>query len=149
MDKKKSRSANCDSQVLRHLAIEIRVDVSGRKYNIMAMRTPTRPYCLGTPSLYKCLMVKLSTTEPMAQLLSPEDFTLHGVWFDVRDRGFELAPVQMPLRAGITLYFIASEFAGYFYVLHYFKDLRRFGCSCKEGKQGHCCEHMKQMPEHA
>src|SRR5579859_4873235 len=123
--KRKSRSANCDSQVM-----ETSSDwnpsrcLSGRDYNIMAMRTPTRPYCLGTPSLYKCLMVKLQINESITQLTTTEDFTLHAVWFDVRDCGCELAPVQLPLRTGTTLYFMASAFAGYFYVLHYFEDLQ-------------------------
>jgi len=97
--------------------------------------------------MYKCLMVKLDTTEQITQLTSIEGFTLYGIWFDVRDCGFELAPVQIPLRVGTTLYFVPSEFASYFYVLHYFEDHQCFGCSCKEGKQGHCCEHMKRIPE--
>ena len=107
----------------------------------MAVKAPTRPYCLGTPSIYRCLVVKLDTTEQIVYATNTGHFTLHGVWFDVRDRGFALAPVQFALSAGIALYFVASEFAGYFYVLQYFEDLQRFGCSCKEGKQGRRCEH--------
>ena len=131
----------------RDLAIETRIDLSERKYNIMAMRTPNRPYCLGTPSLYKCLMVKLQTSEPIIQLTTTEDSTLSAVWFDVRDRGFELGPTSLPLRAGTVLSFLASEFAGYGYVLHYFEDQQCFGCSCKEGKQGQRCQHIKRLSE--
>ena len=97
--------------------------------------------------MYKCLMVKLKATEQMTQLTSTEDMTLQGVWFDVRDRGFELGPAPLPLQAGTTLSFLASEFAGYFYVLHYFQDLQSFGCSCKEGKQGRSCQHIKRLSE--
>ena len=86
-------------------------------------------------------MVKLKTIEQIVQHISMEGSTLHALWFDVRDRGFELAPAAFPLRAGTTLYFLASEFVGYFYVLQYFEDLQRFGCSCKVGKQGQRCEH--------
>ncbi|HLZ57289.1 MAG TPA: hypothetical protein VKR06_10105 [Ktedonosporobacter sp.] len=107
----------------------------------MALKAPARPYCLGTPSMYRCLIVKLNTTKQIVQRTEASDFSQDCIWFDVRGRGFELSPVTFTLRAGITWYFVESEFAGYFYVLRYFEDLQRFGCSCKMGKQGQRCVH--------
>jgi hypothetical protein len=93
-------------------------------------------------------MVKRQASESIIQLTIAEDDTLHALWFDVRDRGFALAPARLPLKAGTILYVMPSEFAGYCYILHYFQGLHRFGCSCKEGKQGRCCDHIRRIAEH-
>ena len=111
------------------------------------MPTKTKQATRFRPLSYHSLMVQLDTLEQLVTVSSPDGFSLQASYIHLRSGSVEHS-TTFKLTGRVTFYFVASEFAGWYYILRYFENLNAFGCSCREGKQGHNCEHMKLMPEH-
>lgn len=103
------------------------------------MRTPTRPYCIGPASTTKAMMVQLDTPEPIASIKFDQPFTLHCIEIDTLNKR-PLREVQIDIKAGRTLYFVADvNMPGWYFILMYSNG--ELGCSCKKAQ----CKHREML----
>ena len=86
-------------------------------------------------------MVHCESTEPLIVQTYDEDAVVEAHWFDVRDQGLELESTRLAVKAGTTIYFAASQFAGWCYVISWASVAQRYVCSCREAKQLLRCSH--------
>ena len=112
-------------------------------------RIPTRPYCLGTPSMYKCAMVKIDSQEQMVACEYTGPFILEASYLDVRGKGQVIGPAKVKFDSDRTLHFVRSDkFDGWYYIVAFIPSFQQWGCSCAESKLQGFCKHLGLVTTH-
>jgi hypothetical protein len=101
--------------------------------------------CFAVKPLYRCLMVRRESSDPLIEQTYEEDAVVPAHWFDVRDEGLELESARVAIKAGTTIYLAASQFSLWYYIVSWVDAAQRYVCSCREAKQLGRCSHVEQV----
>jgi len=105
---------------------------------------------LGPSSEQQALMVRIDWTKSQVVKISArEDFKMPTVTMWVRKDGYQVISTQdVSVLKGMTLYFVASNEQGWYYLLKWSESLNKHACTCPAGRIRHVCRHQHILADH-
>jgi hypothetical protein len=105
---------------------------------------------LGPSSEQQALMVRIDWTKSqVVKITAREDFKMPTVTMWVRKDGYKVISTQdVPVQKGMTLYFVASNEQGWYYLLKWSESLNKHACTCPSGRIRHNCRHQHILADH-